>query len=747
VSNPPRDLATDPTVAPPVASSDDTWAAPAGTLSAPDAADAFGAPRDPEGLAVHGELARGGMGRVLRARDRCLRREVAIKELITADPLRQERFEREVLITARLQHPAIVRVYAAGRWPDGRAFYEMELVAGRPLDEVVARARTLPERLALIPSLLTVVEALAYAHGQRIIHRDLKPSNVMLGNFGQVVVIDWGLAKDLAAAPESTDQTPVRLRAGASSETEAGAVLGTPSYMPPEQAAGRPATERSDVYSLGAMLYHVLTGVQPFAAQTGAETVAAVLAGPPTPLRRKVGDLPAELYAIVDKAMARNPAGRYPTAREMADDLRRFQTGQLVGSHRYTLGELARRFVRRHLAAIAVGALAAVAIAITGVYAFVKVVQARRRAEGSLAQLQEEEGARIMQTAKAQRDVGFTFNHHVTADPALDLPRAFDLESQSCAHDNPGGCADLGTLYELGWGVAKDQQEALTLYEQSCNGGDGVGCTNLGRFYSQGLGVTASQTTAAQLFEKACEVDGTAAACTNLGGLYDQGQGVAQDPAKAHSLYEKACQQGDTDGCYDLGVVYEHGESVEQDYAKARDLYSLACDGGQAQACGNLGYLYLNGNGVTQDDEEAQLLCEKGCDGGDLTSCNVLGNLTSDPKKAVALYQKACDGDLWDACSNLGGAYWRGEGVAPDIAQARALFTKSCTTGNDVYGCMNLAELAHAQGEPEDPAKVEPLFAQACAAGDTDGCKDLGDLCRGGDQHACTAAASQPAGP
>src|SRR4051812_2271356 len=139
------------------------------------------------------EIARGGMGRIVAAEDLRLGRAVALKELI--DPVAEQRgrFQREALITARLQHPGIVPVYEAGRWPSGDPFFAMKLVSGRPLDRVIAETATLADRLALLPRLAAAADAIAYAHSQRVIHRDLKPANVLIGEFGETVVIDWGL--------------------------------------------------------------------------------------------------------------------------------------------------------------------------------------------------------------------------------------------------------------------------------------------------------------------------------------------------------------------------------------------------------------------------------------------------------------------------------------------------------------------------------------------------------------------------
>ena len=336
------------------------------------------------------EVARGGMGRIVAATDRILGRPVALKELLHADPENAARFRREAFITARLQHPAIVPVYQAGRWPSGEPFFAMKLVAGKPLDRVIAGATTLEARLALLPSIIAAVDAIAYAHSRRIVHRDLKPANVLVGDFGEVVVIDWGLAKDLD--DDSADSLPgmatVRERARTRSRdsdgpalTMAGAVMGTPAYMPPEQARGDSVDERADVFSLGAMLYHLLAGSPPYAARTATDVIAAAIEGKVTPLTERVTDAPADLTAIVTRAMAHEPAARYTTAKELAEELRRFQTGKLVAAHRYTMRERLARFVKKHKAAVAIAAAAVVAFAVLGTLALRRIVVERDRAE------------------------------------------------------------------------------------------------------------------------------------------------------------------------------------------------------------------------------------------------------------------------------------------------------------------------------------------------------------------------------
>ncbi len=199
------------------------------------------------------QIGQGGMGRVFAGRDLRLQRPVAIKMLRVQDAALVTRFEREVRLGARLQHPGVVPVYDAGFWPSGEPFLVMKLVLGQSLARVVRDADTPADRLALLPHVITAAEAVAYAHDQGIVHRDLKPTNVLVGAFGETIVVDWGLAKDLQANV-AEDSDGAVLLATPPGDTAAGAVLGTPSYMPPEQAAGRPVDARADVYALGAIL-------------------------------------------------------------------------------------------------------------------------------------------------------------------------------------------------------------------------------------------------------------------------------------------------------------------------------------------------------------------------------------------------------------------------------------------------------------------------------------------------------------
>ena len=336
------------------------------------------------------ELGRGGMGRVVEARDRMLGRTVAVKEALDTDADALRRFARETQITARLEHPAIVPVYDAGVSPDGSPFYVMRKVTGRPLDKLVNAADRLDDRLALLPHVMAACQAIAHAHERGIIHRDLKPSNILVGARGETVVIDWGLAKAL----DETDsiREPTAPSSGDSLRTRVGTVFGTPGFMSPEQLASSDVDERADVYALGATLFYMLAKRAPHTT-TEIEAVR-----PAPPIASIVPGVPRELATIVDKALSFDLAVRYPNAGALAEELVRFMTGQLVASHAYSRREKLARFVRRHRAlVITVGA----ALAVLAVGAWIAVGRVLSARDEAIAQARAADTARASETERA----------------------------------------------------------------------------------------------------------------------------------------------------------------------------------------------------------------------------------------------------------------------------------------------------------------------------------------------------------
>ena len=339
--------------------------------------------------------AQGGLGAVFVAQDEELHREVALKEILERHVHNTEnrlRFLLEAEVTGGLEHPGIVPVYGLGQYEDGRPYYAMRFIRGESLKRAINRFhlaeqsnRDPGERALSLRRLLThfvvVCEAMAYAHSRGVLHRDLKPANVMLGRYGETLVVDWGLAKPLGRCfpqherpetavfrtdldPDGEEDRTVTLDAraveppgaqprrdihetylerplmppsvGRSSQTIAGSRVGTPSFMSPEQAAGHidqlgPA---SDIYSLGATLYNILTGRPPFVGSDISKTIARVVHGDFPPPRRVKPAVPRALEGIVLKAMALQPSDRYSSAKSLGEDIEHWMADEPVLAYR-----------------------------------------------------------------------------------------------------------------------------------------------------------------------------------------------------------------------------------------------------------------------------------------------------------------------------------------------------------------------------------------------------------------------------
>jgi serine/threonine protein kinase len=328
---------------------------------------------------IEGEIARGGMGAVLRAVDCDIRREVAVKYLLDqADPKKKQRFIEEAQITGQLEHPNIPPVHELGADKEKRLFFSMKMVKGRSLAQVLDELHQNPRAAErewtlgrLLNIFVNVCNGLAYAHSRGVVHRDLKPANIMVGDFGEVYVMDWGLAKVLkggqaselpqaagSVLPSQTVSLKQSSKVETSREVEAdltqeGSVLGTPVYMPPEQASGNlhAIDQRSDIYSLGAILYEMLTLQPPVNKEAGYLAILMrVMEGEIVPPEQRTPKrvIPKELSAIAMKALAKNPANRYPTVENLRKDIERFHEGRSVSAKEDTFKEMAWKLVKRN---------------------------------------------------------------------------------------------------------------------------------------------------------------------------------------------------------------------------------------------------------------------------------------------------------------------------------------------------------------------------------------------------------------
>ncbi len=312
------------------------------------------------------EVGRGGMGVVYEAEQLSLKRKVALKVLrfgVTADQEVMQRFQREAETVAHLHHTNIVPIHAVG-CEQGVHYYAMQFIEGQSLATVAAEAHAgdvsqniPPARFQQVAGwMLQAAEALAHAHQRGVIHRDIKPSNLILDPEGTVWLTDFGLAK----------------RADEVTLTAAGVLMGTPRYMSPEQAAAtrQPVDHRTDIYSLGATLYELATGKPVFDSQTPQGVLTQILNAEPVRPRLVQGQLPRDLETIILKCLAKEPARRYQTARELADDLRALLENRAIRARRMSLGERASRWVRKNRRSTAVSAISAAAalLVVAGAY-------------------------------------------------------------------------------------------------------------------------------------------------------------------------------------------------------------------------------------------------------------------------------------------------------------------------------------------------------------------------------------------
>jgi serine/threonine protein kinase len=302
---------------------------------------------------INERIASGGMGTVYLAEDADLCRKVALK-VTNSSPGITKRTQQEAQFIAQLEHPGIVPIHDMGMLPDGRIYYVMKLVEGKRLDEIVGGGAPQRELLKLFQK---ICEPVAFAHSRGVIHRDLKPENIMIGNFGEVLVMDWGAAKCIRQGTNS-DELSVNFinqemqgNSTSPNGTLAGTVIGTPGYMSPEQKDGRVEDQdaKSDIYGLGAILYYMITGQHPAHGGIGHDTVLSQANGLPGLCfgNKKISK---QLNAICVKAMSPAPTKRYPDVSTLAADINKFLDGSPVTAYRENvLEKLSRWFTRNQV--------------------------------------------------------------------------------------------------------------------------------------------------------------------------------------------------------------------------------------------------------------------------------------------------------------------------------------------------------------------------------------------------------------
>jgi serine/threonine protein kinase len=350
--------------------------------------------------------ARGGLGAVFVALDTELHREVALKQILEShadDPVSRQRFVVEAEITGGLEHPGIVPVYGLGTYDDGRPFYAMRFIRGDSLKEAVERfhgnedlkhddGRRSLELRKLLRRFMDVCNAVDYAHSRGVVHRDIKPGNIIVGRHGETLVVDWGLAKARGrsdSTASSTERPLVPRSASGSAETLPGSALGTPAYMSPEQACGNldELGPRSDVYSLGATLYCLLTGRVPFEGDDVGELLRHVQRGEFARPRQLDLAIDPALEAVCLKAMAVEPGARYASCRALSDDIEQWMADEPVNAYPEPFSRRVRRWAKRNRTAMAAGAVAC----LVGVVALAAVTVVQTQAKADIARALDRE--------------------------------------------------------------------------------------------------------------------------------------------------------------------------------------------------------------------------------------------------------------------------------------------------------------------------------------------------------------------
>ena len=374
------------------------------------------------------EIGRGGMGVVLKCRDDALKREVAIKTLLPEarrNPTHELRFIQEAQIAGQLEHPGIAPVHLLSWDEKGNGFFSMKLVSGKSLETVLekwhaknAEIRADFPLTRLISIFERVCETIGYAHSHRVVHRDLKPANIMIGDYGEVLVLDWGLAKvlgeaDLQNTSRSSKTIPITKSAEhpsrklnkdlESNVTLDGTVVGTPGYMAPEQAAGDDIDEGVDIFGLGALLYEILTGSAPYTGKTIQEILANSAAGRTRAIPKTVRGrtIPSALAAIATKCVQRDRRDRYASATDLIHDLRAYAAGEPVSAIPDSADQRLKRFARRHGRALSwIGAGVALAASIL-IYAMVTAnTEHSKRLEAEIASAEKGREAREADAAR-----------------------------------------------------------------------------------------------------------------------------------------------------------------------------------------------------------------------------------------------------------------------------------------------------------------------------------------------------------
>ena len=706
------------------------------------------------------ELGRGGMGVVHRAWDARLGRVVALKTILPdrsagADAI--QRFRREAEALGRVQHESIVAIHETGETA-GRLYLVMDFVPGETLERRLGPGeRQLPPRKAL-EILRDVARAVHHAHGKGVVHRDLKPQNVLVDASDRPHVLDFGLAR-LADAKTRLTRT--------------NAVVGTPAYMPPEQAetSAVPVDARSDVYSLGAILYHVLTGRPPFQGASDLMLITAVLTKQPLPPSKVNASVPTDLEAVCLRCLEKAPARRYSSAEAFALEIERHLRGEGAKG--------APRRPGRVLGLAALVALAGLAAALAPRWIqtplAVRIEEPKEGLETTDDQVHvvvATSGASSAEVALApgpdERVTALSLDGHGRAEASVRLPDrdgAFELEVR--AHDgrgaversrvavkrramttaelvrsrrnaaaagDPAAMVELAHMCREGRAVGKDLAEAVRWYRKAAEAGSARGMTSLGFMLEVGEGVAKDEVEAALWYRKGADA-GDAAGMTRLGGMLARGRGVAQDEEEAVRWLRKAADAGDPPGMRGLADMLAAGRGATKDELEAVRWFRKAAEAGDPEAMDSLGIMLVQGRGVARDEAESAAWFRKAAEAGFAPSMTRFGamlehgqGVARDVALAARWYRKAAEAGDAHGMTSLGVMLAEGLGVEKNEKEGVRWFRQAATK-RDVRAMVKLGDkLSAGWGAEQDNVEAVRWYREAAEAGDAEGMVSLGAM-------------------
>ena len=623
-------------------------------------------------------LGQGGFGITYLAIQVRLDRKVAIKEFFMKDFCERNETTRQVTLgtagsretvnscrkkflkeakhIAKLDHPNIIRIIDVFD-ENSTSYYVMEYIEGGSLsNKLGTTGLSMSEATRYI---LQVAEALKYIHKKNIAHLDIKPSNIMLNGNDEIVLIDFGVSKqyDFSTGGQ-TSVSPVGCSSG---------------YAPLEQYdpnGVKDFSPQTDIYSLGATYFKLLTGITPLNAFGITKGFLQE--------NLKAKGVPTAVISIICKSMEKSKENRFSDVSSFIEGLNSISL-RVDDSSDKEDGNIAYEQYEEE----------------TAVMPSQEEIDSRvrcliwcyntRRYESAFEGFSEY--AKIG-NATAQYYLGKMYYEGQCVGGSRNYDKAAEWYRKSAEQGNAEAQCYLGYMYENGLGVSQDNAKAVEWYRKSAEQGYADAQNNLGYMYEEGLGVSQDYAKALEWYRKSAE-QGYADAQCNLGTMYRNGLGVSQDNAKAVEWYRKAAEQGNAGGQCNLGYMYEYGRGVSQDYAKAVEWYRKAAEQGHATAQCNLGTMYYLGRGISQDNAKAVEWYRKSAEQGHATAQYNLGcmyrnglGVSQDNAKAVEWYRKSAEQGHATAQYYLGYMYEKGLGVSQDNAKAVEWFRKSAEQGN-----------------------------------------------------------------